>query len=61
MKVLVSWAFLNNFTKIVYKKGSIDFFRASHISANVIIAFLAKLDLKDSTNLSTSGIMTAKF
>lgn len=61
MKELVSWAFLNNFKNIASRKGSIDFFNASHISAKVIIAFFAKLERKDSTNLRTYGIMVCKF
>ena len=53
MKLFVSWAFLNSFTKIAYKKGSIAFLKASHISAKVIIAFFAKLERSDSTNFKT--------
>jgi hypothetical protein len=34
--------------------------RDSHISAKVIIAFFARLDLKDSTSLSTSIIVVGR-
>lgn len=60
MKEFASWDFLNNFINIVSKNGSIAFFNASHNSERVIIAFLDKLDLKDSTNLSTSGIIAGR-
>lgn len=61
MKVFVSWAFLKSFTKIPYKKGSIDFLKASHISAKVIMPFLARLERRDSTSLSTYGMIPGKF
>ncbi len=61
MKLFVSCAFLNNFTKMAYKKGSIAFLKASHIYAKVIIAFLAKLDRRDSTNFKTSGKIWDRF
>jgi len=61
MKEFVSCAFLSSFTKIASRKGSIDFLRASHISAKVIIAFLARLDLKDYTSFNTSGMIVCKF
>lgn len=61
MKEFASCDFLNNLKKIVYKNGSIDFFNASHNSESVIIAFLDKLDRRDSTNLRTSGMIAGKF
>lgn len=61
MKVFASWAFLKSFTKIPYKKGSIAFLKASHIYARVIMPFLARLDRRDSTSLSTSGMIPGKF
>lgn len=61
MKLLASHPFLNSFAKIGYKNTSIYFFNDSHIYDRVIIAFLAKLDLNDSTSLSTSGMMTERF
>lgn len=57
---LASWDFLNSLVKIDYKKGSIAFFKASHSSASVIIAFFDILDLRDSTSLSTSGIIAER-
>lgn len=61
MKELASWDFLKSFKNKGYKYGSIFFFKASHISVRAIIAFLETLDLKDSTNFNTSGIMAGKF
>lgn len=61
MKLLVSHPFLKSLAKIGYKNTSIYFFNASHIYDRVIIAFFAKLDLNDSTSLSTSGITTERF
>jgi hypothetical protein len=61
MNEFVSWAFLKSLMKMAYRKGSMHFLKVSHISAKVIIPFLARVDLRDSTNFSTSGIMIPKF
>jgi hypothetical protein len=46
--------------KMPSKNGSMAFLRASHISTRAIIAFLERVDRRDSTSFKTSGIMAGR-
>ena len=60
MKELASSDFLKSLMKMPSKNGSMAFLRASHISTRAIIAFLERVDRRDSTSFKTSGIMAGR-
>ena len=61
MKELASRDFLKSLIKMPSRNGSMAFLRASHISARVIMAFLERVERRDSTSFKTSGIMAGRF